>query len=102
MDWSSLICELLLLQFYLLGSDLVSTFNILIFFIFVSLSVCHFVIFLYFYRGHGTTDLEGEVVATVCGVIERVNKLVYVRTLRARSFYNLYVFVLINYSVRVQ
>nr|XP_043636639.1 exosome complex component RRP4 homolog isoform X2 [Erigeron canadensis] len=34
--------------------------------------------------GHGTTELEGEVVATVCGVIERVNKLVYVRTLRAR------------------
>ncbi|KAI3506719.1 hypothetical protein L1887_21282 [Cichorium endivia] len=35
-------------------------------------------------KGHGTTELEGEVVATVCGVIERVNKLVYVRTLRAR------------------
>ncbi|MFS8014475.1 putative exosome complex RNA-binding protein 1/RRP40/RRP4 [Helianthus anomalus] len=35
-------------------------------------------------KGHGTTDLDGEVVATVCGVIERVNKLVYVRTLRAR------------------
>ncbi|GJR81826.1 exosome complex component RRP4 [Tanacetum coccineum] len=34
--------------------------------------------------GHGTTEIEGEVVATVCGVIERVNKLVYVRTLRAR------------------
>ncbi|XP_076904495.1 exosome complex component RRP4 homolog [Bidens hawaiensis] len=35
-------------------------------------------------KGHGTTVLDGEVVATVCGVIERVNKLVYVRTLRAR------------------
>ncbi|KAL8252957.1 hypothetical protein R6Q59_036650 [Mikania micrantha] len=35
-------------------------------------------------KGHGTTELEGEVVATVCGIIERVNKLVYVRTLRAR------------------
>lgn len=35
-------------------------------------------------KGHGTTEIEGEVVATVCGVIERVNKLVYVRTLRAR------------------
>ncbi|XP_071738274.1 exosome complex component RRP4 homolog [Rutidosis leptorrhynchoides] len=35
-------------------------------------------------KGHGTTEHEGEVVATVCGVIERVNKLVYVRTLRAR------------------
>ncbi|KAL7615034.1 hypothetical protein Lser_V15G04739 [Lactuca serriola] len=35
-------------------------------------------------KGHGTTKPEGEVVTTVCGVIERVNKLVYVRTLRAR------------------
>ncbi|XP_052170588.1 exosome complex component RRP4 homolog [Diospyros lotus] len=35
-------------------------------------------------KGHGTTELEGEVVATVCGVVERVNKLVYVRALRAR------------------
>lgn len=36
------------------------------------------------YRGHGTFDLHGEVVATVCGVVERVNKLIYVRALRAR------------------
>ncbi|KAM7506695.1 hypothetical protein LguiA_017148 [Lonicera macranthoides] len=35
-------------------------------------------------KGHGTAELDGEVVATVCGVVERVNKLVYVRTLRAR------------------
>ncbi|KAL1816641.1 hypothetical protein ACET3Z_019215 [Daucus carota] len=35
-------------------------------------------------KGHGTTDFDGELVATVCGVVERVNKLVYVRTLRAR------------------
>ncbi|CAJ2653993.1 unnamed protein product [Trifolium pratense] len=35
-------------------------------------------------KGHGTADLEGEVVATLCGVVERVNKLVYVRTLRSR------------------
>ncbi|PIA39345.1 hypothetical protein AQUCO_02600059v1 [Aquilegia coerulea] len=35
-------------------------------------------------KGHGTSDLDGEVVATLCGVVERVNKLVYVRTLRAR------------------
>lgn len=35
-------------------------------------------------KGHGTSDLEGEVVATLCGVVERVNKLVYVRALRAR------------------
>ncbi|EXB39314.1 hypothetical protein L484_025009 [Morus notabilis] len=35
-------------------------------------------------KGHGTSELNGEVVATVCGVVERVNKLVYVRALRAR------------------
>ena len=35
-------------------------------------------------RGHGTSDQDGEVVATLCGMVERVNKLVYVRTLRAR------------------
>lgn len=35
-------------------------------------------------KGHGTLDQDGEVVATLCGVVERVNKLVYVRTLRAR------------------
>lgn len=37
-----------------------------------------------FLKGHGTIDLNGELVATVCGVVERVNKLVYVRALRAR------------------
>ncbi|GLT75184.1 hypothetical protein SLA2020_469260 [Shorea laevis] len=37
-----------------------------------------------FLKGHGTTDLNGELVATVCGVVERVNKLVYVRSLRAK------------------
>ncbi|KAG9457469.1 hypothetical protein H6P81_001977 [Aristolochia fimbriata] len=35
-------------------------------------------------KGHGTSELNGEVVATLCGVVERVNKLVYVRALRAR------------------
>ncbi|KAF7818280.1 exosome complex component RRP4-like protein [Senna tora] len=35
-------------------------------------------------KGHGTAELNGEVVATVCGVVERVNKLVYVRALRSR------------------
>lgn len=35
-------------------------------------------------KGHGTADLNGEVVATLCGVVERVNKLVYVRSLRSR------------------
>ncbi|GKU95167.1 hypothetical protein SLEP1_g8563 [Rubroshorea leprosula] len=37
-----------------------------------------------FLKGHGTTELDGELVATVCGVVERVNKLVYVRSLRAK------------------
>ncbi|XP_022967545.1 exosome complex component RRP4 homolog isoform X2 [Cucurbita maxima] len=35
-------------------------------------------------KGHGTLDLNGEVVATICGVVERINKLIYVRALRAR------------------
>ncbi|XP_016497446.1 exosome complex component RRP4 homolog [Nicotiana tabacum] len=35
-------------------------------------------------KGHGTLDMGKNVVATVCGVVERVNKLVYVRSLRAR------------------
>uniref|UniRef100_A0A1J3EC81 Exosome complex component rrp4 n=1 Tax=Noccaea caerulescens TaxID=107243 RepID=A0A1J3EC81_NOCCA len=35
-------------------------------------------------KGHGTSEVDGELLATVCGVVERVDKLVYVRTLRAR------------------
>ncbi|KAJ4727544.1 exosome complex component RRP4-like [Melia azedarach] len=35
-------------------------------------------------KGHGTSDRKGELVATVCGVVERINKLIYVRSLRAR------------------
>ncbi|KAI3863899.1 hypothetical protein MKW98_031491 [Papaver atlanticum] len=35
-------------------------------------------------KGHGTSEVDGEIVATLCGVVEKVNKLVYVRTLRAR------------------
>lgn len=35
-------------------------------------------------KGHGTSEIGDEVIATVCGVVERVNKLVYVRALRAR------------------
>lgn len=35
-------------------------------------------------KEHGTADLDGEVVATLCGIVERVNKLVYVRALRSR------------------
>ncbi|KAH7655594.1 exosome complex component RRP4 protein [Dioscorea alata] len=35
-------------------------------------------------KGHGTAESDGQLVATVCGVVERVNKLVYVRPFRAR------------------
>ncbi|RZC55335.1 hypothetical protein C5167_014181 [Papaver somniferum] len=35
-------------------------------------------------KGHGTSEVDGEIVATLCGIVEKVNKLVYVRTLRAR------------------
>ncbi|OAE28603.1 hypothetical protein AXG93_2175s1870 [Marchantia polymorpha subsp. ruderalis] len=35
-------------------------------------------------RGHGTQVVDGQLLATVCGVVERVNKLVSVRPLRAR------------------
>ncbi|GMY16657.1 exosome complex component rrp4 like, partial [Fagus crenata] len=34
-------------------------------------------------KGRGTLDLNGEVVGTLCCVVERVNKLVYIRALRA-------------------
>ncbi|EPS63846.1 hypothetical protein M569_10938 [Genlisea aurea] len=35
-------------------------------------------------KGHGTADMNGRLVATQCGVVERINKLVFVRPLRAR------------------
>ncbi|CAK8559979.1 unnamed protein product [Lathyrus sativus] len=35
-------------------------------------------------KGHGTSDLDGQVVATLCGTVEHVNKLVYVRGLSSR------------------
>lgn len=35
-------------------------------------------------KGHGTLKMDGHIGATVCGVLERVNKLVYVRSLRGR------------------
>ncbi|KAG0466379.1 hypothetical protein HPP92_017959 [Vanilla planifolia] len=35
-------------------------------------------------KGHGTSEFDGQLVATLCGVVERVNKLVYVQPLRAR------------------
>mmetsp|Transcript_31083 Transcript_31083/g.69022 ORF Transcript_31083/g.69022 Transcript_31083/m.69022 type:complete len:304 (+) Transcript_31083:149-1060(+) len=37
-----------------------------------------------FLRGHGTHVVEGKLVANVCGVVERVNKLVFVRPLKSR------------------
>ncbi|XP_021734875.1 exosome complex component RRP4 homolog [Chenopodium quinoa] len=36
---------------------------------------------LHGYMGHGTLELDGEVVATVCGPVDRVDKLVIVRSL---------------------
>ena len=35
-------------------------------------------------RGHGTCMADGKLVASVCGVVERVNKLVSVRPLKSR------------------
>ncbi|EOA33976.1 hypothetical protein CARUB_v10021471mg [Capsella rubella] len=35
-------------------------------------------------KGHGTSEVDGELLANVCGVIVHVDKLVYVRTLRAK------------------
>ena len=37
-----------------------------------------------FLRGHGTQVVNGRLLATVCGTVERVNKLVSVRPLRTR------------------
>ncbi|XP_010440855.1 PREDICTED: exosome complex component RRP4 homolog [Camelina sativa] len=37
-----------------------------------------------FLKGHGTSLVDGESLTTVCGVVNHVDKLVYVRTLRAR------------------
>lgn len=46
-------------------------------------------------KGHGTAEMDGRVVATLCGVVERVNKLVYIRSLRAR-FVDLFSRILFN------
>jgi len=35
-------------------------------------------------RGHGTYLLDGKIVASVAGIVERIGKLVSVRTLRSR------------------
>ncbi|GAX77838.1 hypothetical protein CEUSTIGMA_g5280.t1 [Chlamydomonas eustigma] len=37
-----------------------------------------------FLRGHGTYLVDNKLKATICGVVERVNKLVYVRPLKTR------------------
>ena len=34
--------------------------------------------------GHGTQVVDGRLMATVCGRVERINKLVSVRPLRSR------------------
>lgn len=37
-----------------------------------------------FLKGHGTQVVKGQLVATICGVMERINKLVSVRPLKSR------------------
>jgi len=37
-----------------------------------------------FMRGHGTYIKDGYLIASVCGVVERVNKFVFVRPLKSR------------------
>ncbi len=36
------------------------------------------------HSGHGTHVVDGQLVATVCGVVQRVNKLVAVRSTHSR------------------
>jgi exosome complex component RRP4 len=43
-----------------------------------------FPLFLPFKRGHGTYVQNGQLIASLCGVVERVNKLITVRPLKAR------------------
>ncbi|XP_074274176.1 exosome complex component RRP4 homolog [Silene latifolia] len=35
-------------------------------------------------KGHGTLDLDGELISTNCGIVERVDRLVYVRSTKSR------------------
>ena len=37
-----------------------------------------------FHRGHGTYSVDGKLLASVAGVVERVNKLIYVKPLKSR------------------
>jgi hypothetical protein len=36
------------------------------------------------FRGHGTALYEGRLTATVCGVVQRINKLIYVQPVKSR------------------
>eukprot|EP00879_Flechtneria_rotunda_P004122 GHRR01004367.1.p1 GENE.GHRR01004367.1~~GHRR01004367.1.p1 ORF type:complete len:327 (+),score=72.26 GHRR01004367.1:123-1103(+) len=35
-------------------------------------------------KGHGTAVVDGRLVATLCGVVQRINKLIYVQPVRSR------------------
>lgn len=35
-------------------------------------------------RGHGTALVDGRLTATVCGVVQRINKLIYVQPVKSR------------------
>ncbi|KAH9621390.1 hypothetical protein KSS87_022539 [Heliosperma pusillum] len=35
-------------------------------------------------KGHGTLDLDGELISTNCGIVERIDRLVYVRSTKSR------------------
>ncbi|XP_019086051.1 PREDICTED: exosome complex component RRP4 homolog [Camelina sativa] len=55
-----------------------------------------------FLKGHGTSLVDGELLTTVCGVVNHVDKLVYVRTLRARYKPEVGDIVLLRYSFVAQ
>ena len=42
------------------------------------------IIFINTCRGHGTYSVDGQLIASVAGVVERVNKLIYVKPLKSR------------------
>ena len=43
------------------------------------------IIIMFHFRGHGTYLYEGELIASVAGIVERVNRLICVRPLKSRS-----------------
>ena len=51
------------------------------------------------HRGHGTQVVDGSLMATVCGVIQRVNKLISVVPVKAR--YAKFLHHIANFSLRV-